>query len=426
MTNADSAEILSQPIKLGELTIRNRIVQSPMAVLAPRKDGTISGQTLAFFEARAKGGVGLIIVSGGVCNQRQLDEAPYYPLSRIDRDEFIPQFRQLADVVHAHDVPIFAEITGGFGRMGVPRHGPTIAASAVNVVMPESSFPDGIVIPGGRTMPTPQEATVQQIQDIQQSIAAAALRWKQAGWDGVELAAHMSYFEASFLTPRTNRRTDQYGGNVENRARMLAETVRLIHAEAGPNFPVGLRITCNERIEGGQGPEDYAAIAQIVEREGLAYVALSVGCYESMRVGLTSRTTDVIGHGEAQVFRRMLKCPIMLPGLHDPGEAAAAISAGHGDMTMLGRPLLADPQYPNKVLNGRAADIVRCNEDNYCIRRLMLNLPMRCSVNPEMGRESGKGHLPPLRRLWQVPIEQAKLSATSSRRIMTLAMKLGK
>lgn len=424
--NADSAEILSKPIDIGALVLKNRIVQSPMAVLAPRDDGTLSEQTYAFFEERAKGGVGLIIVSGGVCNDRQLDEAPYFPLSRIDRDEFIPPFQRLAQVVHAHGVPVIAEITGGFGRMGVPRKGPTIAASAVNLVMPESGFPDGFIVPGGRTMPTPQEATIAQIHEIQRSIAAGALRWKKAGFDGVELAAHMSYFEASFLTPRTNKRTDEYGGSIENRARMLAETVRMIHAEVGPDFPVGLRITCNERIEGGQGPEEYAAIAQIVEREGLAYVALSVGCYESMQVGLNSRKMDVIGHGDAQVFRRVLKCPIMVPGLHDPAEAAAAIAAGHCDLTMLARPLLADPHYANKVLGGRAAEIVACDENNYCIRRLMLNLPMRCSVNPQMGRESRKGGFPPLKRITQVPIERAKLSAIASRPLMTLATKLAK
>ncbi|WP_172799877.1 NADH:flavin oxidoreductase [Croceicoccus bisphenolivorans] len=412
-------EILSRPISIGGHIVKNRIAQGPMAVLDLAPDGSPTAQTIAFLEERARGGVGLMILSGAISGRRVREETPYGSLDVDAPDRFTDRLSEILAVTRPHGVIVFCEIVGGFGRMGVPRHGPTIAASG----MEEDAFPEGVAVPGGKTMPTPHEATVEQIRQVQEDIAQTALRLKDAGADGVEMAAHMSYFEASFLTPRTNRRTDRYGGSVTNRARMLVETRRLIREYCGPDFPVGLRMTCSERIAGGQGAEEYAAIAREVEREGLAYVALSVGCYENMRAGSKTRTADVIGSGDTAAFRKALSCPILLTGLHDPSQAAAAIESGLGDISMLARPLLADPQYANKVMEGRADEIVRCNECNYCLRRLMVNVPMRCAVNAQMGREGRQGSPPPLRRAVERPIELAKLAVASSRTVMAVVMK---
>ena len=155
------------------------------------------------------------------------------------------------------------------------------------------------------------------------------MRCRRAGFDGVEVAAHMSYFLASFLSARKNVRTDEYGGSVENRARVLVNIVRLIREQAGASFPIGLRISANEHVDGGQGPDEYAAIAQVVEREGLDYVALSDGNYESMYRSAPETDAAAIEHGEAQVFRTALSCPLLLGSIHDPRRAAEAIADGH-------------------------------------------------------------------------------------------------
>ena len=126
----------------------------------------------------------------------------------MDRDEYLPGLSQLADAVHAHATPIFAELMVGFGRMGKPTpNRPNISASPNGVVIPENRFPRGLIVPGGRTTPKATEATRADILQLQEETVAAAARAQKAGWDGVEIAAHMSYFTASFLSPRTNSRT---------------------------------------------------------------------------------------------------------------------------------------------------------------------------------------------------------------------------
>lgn len=420
MTPQQIADVLSQPLKIGPATLRSRLVMGPMAANAPRQDGAPSDQTIAFFEARARGGVGMIIVGGLVATTRSYQEAPFRPLLRMDIDDHLPAFRRLADAVHAHGVPLIAEIMHGFGRMGVPgQDRPIIAASPKNVVIPRDRFPSGILVPVDRVTTVPDEATLDEIKAYERELIEAADRARRSGWDGVEVAAHMSYFASSFLSPRTNWRTDEYGGPTGNRARILVEAVRGVRMRVGKDFIVGLRITSNDHMADGQGVAEFAAIAKLVEAEGLDYVALSTGCYETMDTSAPAVDGGMIDSGDARLFKQALSVPVLIQGLHDPANAAAAIANGHGDAVMLARQLLADPQYAQKAVAGRPADIVRCDRDNRCMRRLVMNMPIRCSVNPAMGRESrARGALPPFRRFFQAPIEKAMLALTGSAALM--------
>jgi 2,4-dienoyl-CoA reductase (NADPH2) len=365
----------------------------------------------------------MIILGGSTATQRAFEESPVKGVVRMDDDRFVPALKRMTDAVHEYGTPILAELTAGFGPMGKPSpEWPAIAASPKNVVIKRDQFPKGILVPDDRVTPTPREATIEEIRELEREIAASALRCRRAGFDGVEVAAHMSYFLASFLSPRTNWRTDEYGGSIENRARVLVNIVRLIRELVGSSFPVGLRISANEHVEGGQGPEEYATIAQCVERVGLDYVALSDGHYESMYRSAPETDGTAVEHGEAQAFRRALACRLIIGSTHDPHRAAEVIAAGHGDAIMFARQLIADPQYANKVRDGRWREIVRCDRNNLCMRRMIMGMPIRCTVNPRMGRESRRvGERPPLQRLIRAPIEQAVLSATASERIMNLA-----
>lgn len=415
-------ESLMSPLQIGPLTLRNRIVMGPMAALEPNADGRPSAQTSAFLEARASGGVGMIIVGGAIGTRRGNDEAPFRPLLRLDIEDHIPDLAQLADVIHAHNVPIIAEVMTAFGRMGVA--GPDrdiISASPLNVVTPESNFPRGLIVPGGRTTDMPRAATMEEIKAYEAETIEAAIRVKRAGWDGVEIPAHMSYFATSFLSPRTNWRTDEYGGSRENRARFLVNVVTGIRAATGPGFVIGLRILASEHVPGGQGPEEFAAIAKLVEEAGADYVALADGCYESMNVSTPLQDGTLIEHGEAQIFKAVLKAPLILQGFHDPANAAAALSDGHGDAVMLARPLLADPNYAAKIRDGRLEDIIRCDRHHLCLRRLVFNMPVRCSENPSTGRESRAGMLPPIKRVVAAPIEKIVLGLTGSQWLMGIA-----
>ncbi len=197
-----------------------------MAVTAPDAEGRLTDQTVAFFEERARGGVGLVIVGGSVATARGWDESPFRPVLRMDNEEALPGLRRLGEAVHACGVPIIAELTLGFGRMATAIwERPNISASPLEVFIAKDRFPRGIYVPGGKRTPVPDAATAAQIAELSAKTIEAALRMQRAGWDGIELAAHMSYFAASFLSPRTNWRTDMYGGNVANRARLLYEIV---------------------------------------------------------------------------------------------------------------------------------------------------------------------------------------------------------
>lgn len=389
-TVRSAREVLGSELTINKLPIKNRIVLGPMSVLRPTEDGRPSAQTIAFLARRAKGGVGLIIVGGSVATERAWRESPFSPNLRFDKDEFVPDLKRLTDAVHEYGTRVFAQIFPSFGRMGVPRDGHWIsAASPKPVDMGVGGLPDHVYIPGGRITPRPHEATVEEIKGIEADVVAAVRRSVAAGFDGVEIGAHMCYFYSSFLSPLSNERTDEYGGSAENRARALRDTVAAVRAEVGPDFPIGIRMSVNDHMPGGQGPDGWAEVAAHIVPAGVDYIALSEGNYESLGTNLPTASGTMLAHGEPQAFRRAVGegVRLFLSSTPDPEQAAAAISAGHADATMLARQLLADPDFPAKVVEGREAEIVWCDQANSCMRRLMLGAPVHCHKNPEMGRE---------------------------------------
>ncbi len=416
------AKILFEPIKISGLELKSRIVMSPMAVGDAAPDGNPSAQTLAFFEARARGGVGLIIVGGNVTTARALGETPFKTILRFDDDSRIEPFKQIPAAVQRHGAKIFLELMPSFGRMArpSPAYPEPIAASPVRVVIREERFARGVGLPGGLAQPMPRAATIEEIEALENEMAVAAVRARAANFDGVELAAHMSYFLASFLSPRTNLRTDTYGGGIENRARILVNCMRKMRQAVGRDYPIGLRIIANEHVEGGQSAEDYADIAALVAREGCDYVVPVDGCYEAMDASTASEDGTMLRNGATLAFKRKLSVPVMLANAHEPHLAARAIAAGDADMVILARAMLADPDYANKVEAGRDREIVVCNRDNYCVKRLMMGFPVRCSVNPDMGRESRGRALPPLGRIFAAAGERVALTVSEARPLMRL------
>lgn len=426
MTPQDATTVLSQPFELNGVRLKNRVVMGPMAANAPTAEGGPSEQTIAFYEARARGGVGMIIAGGIVATARSYAEAPGKRSLRFEVDTFIPDLRRVADAVHAHGVPIIAEIMPGFGVMGKPGPGrPTISASPRQTVIPEDRFPQGMLVPGGLKTGVPDEASIAEIELYEREMIQSAVHAHEAGWDGVEVAAHMSYFAASFLSPRTNWRTDRYGGAAENRGRMISNIISGIRERLGREFLVGLRIVADDYMPDGQGPAGYAEVARGIAAHGVDYVALVPGCYESMDLNATAKDGILVDDGAARVFRDALSVPVILQGQHDPANGAAAIESGLVDLISVARPMLADPEYAAKATSGRSDEIVRCDRNNLCIRRMVFNMPVRCSVNPGMGREGRKpGALPPLSRLLQAPVESFALALTGSKTLMGIASKL--
>lgn len=419
-TTTTAAAVLGSTLKINSLEIKNRIILGPMAVLRPTEDGRPSEQTIAFLTRRAKGGVGLIIVGGSVASERAWNESPFSPNLRFDKDEFVADLKRLTDAVHKHGTPVFAQLFPSFGRMGVPRNGNSIsAASPKSVDLGAGSLPDNLYVPGGRITPLPQEATVEEIKDIEANVVAAARRAKAAGFDGVEIGAHMCYFYSSFLSPLANWRKDEYGGSAENRARALRDVVAAVREAVGPGFPVGIRMSVNDHMPGGQGPEGFAEVAGHIVKAGVDFISLSEGNYESMGENLPSQSGNMLVHGEPQIFRKVVgsEVKLFLSSTPDPQQAAAAIEAGYVDASMLARQMLADPDYAAKVIAGREADIVWCDRTNSCVRRLIFNVPVACHKNPEMGREDPNAKRSNL-------VQDVIVAATGSRFLMGIADKL--
>lgn len=426
-STVSASKVLSSSWKIDGLTIKNRFVLSPMAVLQPTKDGSPSEQTIAFLTTRAKGGAGLLIVGGTVATESGYAEAPFQPLMRFDNDRFIPGLKKMVDAVHAYGVPLFAQIFPAFGAMGVPGEGRTTrAASPKPVRMAAPRLPHGMYIPGGRTTPTPEEITREELLEVQNETVAAVLRAKAAGFDGIEIGAHMRYLYSSFFSPRTNWRSDEYGGSAENRARFLADTIRAIRAEVGPDYPVGVRMSVNDHLPDGQGPEGFAEVMTYVAKEGVGYIALTDANYESMDDNLPSSSGQMLAHSEPQIFRKYLpNVPLLLSNTYEPQQAAQAIEDGYADGIMLARQLLADPEFPNKVLQGQQEKINWCDHDNSCLRRLILNVPVRCHLNPAMGREAAlAGAEESLATKLKRPVDAFVIAAAGSPSLMGLADKL--
>jgi 2,4-dienoyl-CoA reductase-like NADH-dependent reductase (Old Yellow Enzyme family) len=417
-----TTKTLARPLKINNLEIKNRIILGPMAVLRPTEDGRPSEQTIAFLTRRAKGGVGLVIVGGSVASERAWSESPFSPNLRFDKDEFVPDLNRLTDAVHSNGASVFAQLFPSFGRMGVPRNGNRISsASPKSVNMGAGGLPANLYIPGGRVTPLPKEASIGEIKALETTVVSAARRAKAAGFDGVEIGAHMCYFYSSFLSPLSNQRTDEYGGSAENRARALRDTVVAVRAEVGPDYPVGIRMSVNDHMPGGQGPEGFAEVAGHVVGAGVDFISLSEGNYESMGENVASTSGKMLAHGEPQAFRKAVGSDVrlFLSSTPDPKQAAEAIDAGHADASMLARQMLADPDYAAKVIEGREGEIVWCDNANSCLRRLILNVPVACHKNPEMGRED------PGAKQSSV-VQNAIVWATGNEALMTLADKLAR
>ncbi|MEV8370677.1 NADH:flavin oxidoreductase [Microbacterium sp. NPDC064584] len=388
-TETSASAVLGSPLRINSLEIKNRIVLGPMAVLRPTDDGRPSNQSIAFLRRRAQGGVGLVFVGGAVASERAWNESPFFPNIRFDKDEFVPDLARMVVAVQEEGAAIFAQLFPSFGRMGVPRNGAhPIAASAKPVVMGATGFPDHVYVPGGRVTPPPDAATAADIKAVEADVVSAARRAKAAGFDGVEIGAHMCYFYSSFLSPLANQRTDEYGGSAENRARALRDAVAAVRAEVGPDYPVGIRMSVNDHLPSGQGADGFAEVARHIVTAGVDFISLTEGNYESMGQNVPSQSGNMLAHGEPQAFRAAVGgIPLFLSSTPDPQQAADAITAGHADATMLARQLLADPDYAKKVIGGREAEIVWCDHANSCLRRLMTNIPVACHKNPEMGHE---------------------------------------
>jgi 2,4-dienoyl-CoA reductase-like NADH-dependent reductase (Old Yellow Enzyme family) len=369
---------LFSPLSIKGLTLRNRIASTPHSD-GMAEDGLVTERLIAYFEAKAVGGAGLVMgPAGGAVHPTSPTRAGGLELYR---PEAAAGLARLAQTVHAAGAAYIPQLTH-WGRRGSSgdRPDPLLAPSA---------------IPEPVSGENPRALSEREITDIVAGYADSARRVEAAGADGVDIVAFANHLPDQFWSPLSNHRRDRYGGNLENRMRFSLEVLRAIRRAVGPGFVVGMRISGDELIEGGLGPRELQEIAGHIARTGLLdYLSVSGGA------GMTplAQAAVVPGHwwpqgcyaGYAKGMREIAGgLPILYAGrVVRPEMAERLLADGACDLVAMTRAILADPELPNKAREGRLGEIRHCVGANVCIgRRYGQHQPVACIYNPSAGRE---------------------------------------
>jgi len=363
---------LAQPLKLGNITVKNRIWQSPLWTRTAEFSGEAGERMIAHYVARAKGGCGLI-------TQEALAVDPAHTWienqARIDDDQFGVGLHRLVEAVHLYNTAIIAQLhnAGMFGRDPISPSG--VACYSIG---------EGHYI-------QPRVLSVSEIEDIRDLFIKAAVRAKAIGYDGVELHGSTAYLLEQFFSPHNNRRVDKYGGDVWGRMRLAIEILTGIRKACGPDFVVGYSGVDSDLVEGGINREDNLKLAHALENEGLTFFDLqSTGTYETFHLPQAPGGPRQ-QHGEfdmVEIYKKALNIPVTCraTGETNPDVWDDAVSTGKVDAVRAGRSMLADPDFARKALSGHQEDIRYCIQCGNCkLSGVMNPWNMSCTVNPGMG-----------------------------------------
>lgn len=380
---------------IGKMALPNRIVMAPMGSNFAETDGACGERIQAYYEARAAGGAGLLIM-GVVSVGFPHGTAEPYQVG-ISDDKFIPGLTEITRRVHAHGSKIAVQLQHA-GKTSVrdivegrPLLVPSIPPHQKTDMM-LSVTPDEIarfVRPSKKP-----EIKVMVQEDIQQIISwftDASIRAKKSGFDGIEIHAAHSYVIAGFLSAYYNHRTDEYGGPIENRARLLLEVIESVKSAVGPDFPVWIRLDAYElRTPGGITIEDAKVVSKMVEKAGVD--AIHVSAYATITTGSAFTEAPLVHEpggfiNWASEIKKIVSIPVIAAGRIDEELGESAIQSGHADFIALGRKLLADPDLPNKWKQGDAKSVKPCIYCYTCVSEIFVNERVRCAVNTATGHE---------------------------------------
>ena len=366
---------LLRPGRIGAMELRNRLVMSPMETMYGTPDGLPSERTRAYFQARARGGVGLITVGATGVDHRH----PETPGGlHLGTDEAVDAHRALVEVVHEHGAKIQPQIVhAGPDGLGPEVHG--VASLGPSV------------IPSYLTGRPSEEISPEQWTEVLDHYRAAVRRAVEAGYDGIELhAAHGYMLLGSFLAPQRNRRRDEYGGAVDGRLRAVLEVLAAIRAEVGHELPITLRISGYERVAGGRPSWETASAAPRLVDAGVDAFHVSGGVIDRLVTKMVNGADDGDGLnvGAAAAVKEVVDVPVIVVGrLHDPERAEQVLADGRADFVALGRPLLADADLARKLRGGQAHRVRRCISCETCIDSMEEVFSVSCAIAPTTGKE---------------------------------------
>jgi 2,4-dienoyl-CoA reductase-like NADH-dependent reductase (Old Yellow Enzyme family)/thioredoxin reductase len=392
---------LLSPVRIGALELRNRIAMSAMGMEIVEEDGTVREPVVRYYEERARGGAGLLITE---------NTAAAYPRGAntareigVSDDRFLPGLSALADAVHRHGARIAIQLAH-HGK--VARHD---TREGRELLMP--SIPrGGMAVPpdlsgeelalmaraAGGAPPKVREATREDLDQLVEDFADAALRARRAGFDAVELHGAHGYIFSEFLSPAANFREDDYGGPLENRARLLCEVIRACKARTGDDFPVWCKLDATEfGTPGGIVYEDAQRTAELVAAAGADAVCVSAYA-NPMGPGFTE---GPLVHREggyveyAAGIKARVDVPVIAVGRIEPEQGDRLVRDGKADVIAMGRKLLADPELPRKLAEGRPEDVRPCIYCYVCVAQPFFDRTVRCAVNPVTAHEHERAEL---------------------------------
>jgi len=362
---------LFSPFQIGNLELKNRIVMPPMATNFAAEDGFVNDRHIAYYIKRIQGGVGYITFEHtGVLKQGRA----FPNMALIDSDHHIGPFKKLVEAVHTEGGKIVIQINHA-GRNTSP------SITGFPIVAPSA-----IACPVRKEMP--KELSYEEIQKIIEAFGAAALRVKEAGADGVEIHMAHGYLINQFLSPFSNKREDEYGGDADRRMRMALEVLRAVRNKVGVDFTVLCRLSADEYVEGGLRIDDSKEIAKALERNGADALHISACVTAS---GYLNHPPYYAEEGVfvhlAQGIKSVVGVPVIIVGrIRTPELANRILEENKADLIAMGRALIADPNLPTKALQGRTEEIIPCISCNRCILSIRRGA-LQCAVNPETGRE---------------------------------------
>lgn len=411
-------EKLFEPMKLGKLELPNRIV---MPAITTRYDLEGAERLASFYAARARGGVGLIIIGA----LQVLFPGRRTTINRINinDDRFISELRKITTAIHVNGGLAAAQLaTYGYwspdGTQSTPVDvGPSdvvIPTEGLNPNFARAEFP-----------PHPRALTVEEIHRIEEAIGRAAGRAIEAGFDAVELQIVGGNLLVRFLNPFTNRRVDEYGGSVENRTRIIVNAIKSIKRSTGKDFPLICRITGIDMVPWGLSAEEWKGIASILEKAGANALSVFPGWHETREAIYQMCVPRGAFVGLSQMMKEAVKIPVSANvRINDPILAEKILKEGKADFIDMARALIADPDLPIKAKKSQVEDILMCTGCSSCWDTIAKGEPLICSINPLVGQE-GKIHISPVSKKKRILVigggpggmEAAKIAAQRGHRV---------
>ncbi|HBL22922.1 MAG TPA: NADH oxidase [Deltaproteobacteria bacterium] len=359
---------------IGKLVTRNRIKYAATETNFPYGDGYVSDREVAYMEAQAKGGAGIVTTQGAYPDKKGEGKG-FKGMMSINDDRFIPGLKCIADVIRANGALSSIQILHCGREGGIELDYclmPSVVAQKLSYFKP------------------PREITASEIKQAVKDHIDAAKRARLAGFDMIELSGIVGYLISTFISRYTNKRTDEYGGDLKARCRLMVEIIEGVKAEVG-EMPVGIRLCGHELLDdrGGNSFEESVESFRIAQEAGADYLSVTIGWHESSRSVITR---DVpMGHWLyiAEAVKKAVDVPVMMAFRQFlPHIPEKAIAGGQIDFVEMCRPMIADPEFPNKMRQGREKEIVPCIACNACFSRLYYHQPIMCSVRPNLGHEA--------------------------------------